>query len=424
MGRSKVKWSKPIEGVTAICKESATGLQALELAMFSGMQRRNSRGVLTLLALWCGLSGPVGAAPEAAPAAGAPGAASYAHLEALVGFGPRPPGSAGAEAAAGYLRTQLSAKGLAVREISESSGEPSLGVAAPATILIAEIPGASDDVIVLFSPFGSESFDTFEFVGANDGASGAAVLLELAARFVGDPLPYTTWIVFGVGDRDPELGEDPAAVVPASQLLVRELERRGALSSVRLAVYINQVADRDLQISRDLFSDRSARRTFFREAKRLGFAEQFPANAPYDSLHGGHHAFWSAGMRRVVALSDARFGGTEPPGIYWHTEEDTLEMCDAASLDAVTRVSEAGVRAVSLHLAKLDARSRRPGRVMPRASESTKPIQASASEPARLPAATAVEPTTLPPSPPTGSQPPPEPMETVLSPREQWEDGQ
>ncbi|MGI9432878.1 MAG: M28 family peptidase, partial [Myxococcota bacterium] len=348
---------------------------------------------------------------------------SYAHLEALVAFGPRPPGSSGAEAAADYLRTQLAAEGLAVREISETSGGTALGVEAPASILIAEIPGASDDVIVLFSPFGSESFDTFEFVGANDGASGAAVLLELASRFVADPLPYTTWIVFGVGDRDPEPGEDPASVVPASQLLVSDLERRGALSSVRLAVYLNQVGDRDLQISRDLFSDRSARRTFFREAKRLGFAEQFPANAPYDSLPGGHHAFWSAGMRRVVALSDPRFGGTEPPGIYWHTEEDTLEMCDAASLEAVTRVSEAGVRAVSSRFAKLDAWSQRPGRVAPKAPEAEKPIQASPIEPAGLPAATAAEPTTLPAATPPVSQRLSEPVETVLSPTEQWEEG-
>jgi len=424
MGRSKVKWSKPIEGVTTICNESAMSLQAFELAMFSGMRRRNSRGALALLALWCGLSGPlsgpVGAAPGADPAASDPGAAAYAHLGALVGFGPRPAGSEAAEAAADYLRAELSAEGLAVREISETSGGTLLGVEAPASILIAEIPGASDDLIVLFAPFGSESFDTFEFIGANDGASGAAVLLELAPRFVSDPLPYTTWLVFGVGDRDPEPGEEPASVVPASQLLVRELERRGPLSSVRLAVYLNQVGDRDLQISRDLFSDRSARRFFFREAKRLGYAQQFPANAPYDSLHGGHHAFWSVGMRRVVALADDRFGGTDPPGIYWHTEEDTLEMCDAASLGAVARVSEAGVRAVSSRLAKLDAWSQKP---TPKASVRTQPIQASALEPSLLPAATPAERPTLPSATPPGPERPPANAETVLSPTQQWEEG-
>lgn len=370
MGRSEVKWLESIEGVTETGRRVAADLQTLELAMVSRMGRRISRGAATLLALWCGLSCPVGA--ETLAGAGEDrtstsslpvGTAAWAHLEALAQLGPRPPGSPAAAAAADYIRSELSEQGLDLEEISESPSAPPSDDGVPARILLTKIPGASSDLIVLFAPFDSEPFDTFRFVGANDGASGAAVLLELASSIARSPLPFTTWIIFGQGDRDPSPLEDPASVVPASQLLVHELEERGALSRVRLAVYLNQVGDRDLQISRDLFSDRSARRTFFREAQRLGFDGQFPASAPFDSLSGGHHAFWAAGMRRIVALSDDRFGGTESPGVYWHTEEDTLAVCDPASLEAVVLVTEAGLRAVTARFAKLDAlsqRSRRP----------------------------------------------------------------
>ena len=328
------------------------------------MHRRRSRGAVPLLALWCGFSAPSPAA-SAGPDGGAEPSqevrsAAYAHLEALAGLGPRPPGSDAAVAAADYIRQQLSRQGL---ELAELSGPPTGGLAdaaPPPRVLIAEIPGESPDLVVAFAPFGSEPFETFRFVGANDGASGAAVLLEIASAIAREPLPYTTWIAFTLGDRDPKPGEDPVSAVPASQLLVRELEKRGLLSRVRLAVYWNQVGDRDLQISRDLFSERVARGLFFDEAARLGFAPQFPAAAPFDSLDGGHRAFWAAGMRRVVALVDDRFGGTEPPGAYWHTEEDTAEMCAPESLDAVLRVSEAGLRATTARLAKLDAWSRRP----------------------------------------------------------------
>lgn len=321
--------------------------------MVSKMHRRNCRGVVALLALWCGLAWP--ASGESADVG-----AAYAHLEALTALGPRPPGSDAAVAAADYIRGQLAGEGLELSEFT-AAPEGGLGEAGPPPrILLAEIPGVSSDLIVAFAPFGSEPFETFRFVGANDGASGAAVLLELAPSFARDPLPYTTWIAFTLGDRAPNPGEDPVSAVPASQLLVRELEKRGALSRVRLAVYWNQVGDRDLQISRDLYSDRVARGVFFREAGRLGLSAHFPAAAPFDSLTGGHHAFWAAGMRRVVALVDDRFGGTEPPGAYWHTEEDTAEMCAPESLDAVLRVSEAGLRAMAARLAKLDAWSRRP----------------------------------------------------------------
>ena len=39
-----------------------------------------------------------------------------------------------------------------------------------------------------------------EYVGANEGASGAALLLELARVIAEKPLPYTTWIVFLDGE--------------------------------------------------------------------------------------------------------------------------------------------------------------------------------------------------------------------------------
>jgi glutaminyl-peptide cyclotransferase len=336
--------------------------------MVSPMNSNLSWGVILSL-LVCAWGAPVSAEegpaampPAAMPAGSGVGAAAFAHLETLAALGPRPPGSPAAAEAASYLRARLGEFGLDVEEfIGTASAEmEDPGPPVPPRVLLATVPGASPDLVVLFARFDSERFATFPFVGANDGASGAAVLLEVAGALVRKPLPYTTWVAFLEGDRDPEPGDDPARSAAASRLLVSELERRSLLSEVRLAVYWNQVGDRDLTISRDLYSDRVTRGTFFRTAARLGFGAQFPASAPYDSLSGGHHAFWEVGMRRVVALVDDRFGGTEAPGVYWHTEEDTLEQCAAESLDAVVRVSEAGLRASAAHLAKIDAWSRRP----------------------------------------------------------------
>ena len=125
-------------------------------------------------------------------------------------------------------------------------------------------------------------------------------------------------------------------------------------------VYFNQVADRDLVIARDLLSDRVIRRSFQRAARELGHESVFPADRPFSRPPGGHGAFLSVGFRRVMIVIDDRFGGDEAPGVYWQTEEDTLEQCDPESLAIVGAVTNAGLREVVALLRKVDRFSRRP----------------------------------------------------------------
>jgi hypothetical protein len=61
-----------------------------------------------------------------------------------------------------------------------------------------------------------------------------------------------------------------------------------------------------------------------------------------------------------MVVIDDRFGGDEAPGIYRHTEEDTLERCDPASLEIVGTVTNAGLRDVVALLRKVDRYSSRP----------------------------------------------------------------
>jgi hypothetical protein len=61
-----------------------------------------------------------------------------------------------------------------------------------------------------------------------------------------------------------------------------------------------------------------------------------------------------------MVVSDDSFGGDEAPGVYWRTEEDTLEQCDPESLAIVGAVTNAGLREVVTLLRKVDRFSRRP----------------------------------------------------------------
>jgi hypothetical protein len=125
-------------------------------------------------------------------------------------------------------------------------------------------------------------------------------------------------------------------------------------------VYFNQVADRDLVLARDLLSDRVVRRAFEVAARKLGHESVFPPDRPFSRPPGGHQVFRFVGLRRVMAIIDDRFGGDEAPGVYWHTEEDTLEHCDPESLEIVGTVTNAGLRDVVALLRKVDRFSSRP----------------------------------------------------------------
>jgi len=313
-------------------------------------------------------------APPPPPAAPAPpgfdAQRAFAHLEALAAIGPRVMGSEGASHARAYIRGELEKLGLEVREQAVTvirrpnpgwaagPPEPAAGGLPPLELhnLGAAIPGAlAKDLILLVAPYDSQAFASFRFLGVNDGASGAAVLLELARVLSEQPLSYTVWVVFLEGEAPfGPAGEPPAPTYFGSRGLTQLLRDRNGLDTVRLAVFVNRVCDPDLRIARDLRSERVYREEFWAAAGRLGHREAFPERAEYETPTGSHEALADGGLRRVVALVDPSFGGGEPPGALAGTEDDDLEHCAAASLGVVGEVVLEGLSSISARLAKVD----------------------------------------------------------------------
>lgn len=288
---------------------------------------------------------------------------AWEHLKSLVEIGPRASGTPGVEEARSYIRAQLEAIGLEPDTRSfviESELEDGGVEETSYETIVAVVPGESEDIVVLAAPYDSKHFESFAHLGANNGASGAALLLELARVLSVDPIPYTLWLVFLDGEAAAAEDAGPEQGFLGSRVLVSEIQEASLLSRLRLVMYFNQVADRDLVIARDLLSDRVVRKTFRRAARSLGHESVFPPDQPFSRPPGGHTAFQSVGFRRVMIVIDDRFGGDEAPGVYWQTEEDTLEQCDPASLEIVGAVTDAGLREVVALFRKVDRFSSRP----------------------------------------------------------------
>jgi len=103
---------------------------------------------------------------------------AWEHLRQMVAIGPRPAGSPAIEQTRKYIKDQLTAEGVAVVEQAWDDQTP-LGKVHMVN-LIATIPGARKERILVTGHYDTKLFREFRFVGASDGASSAAFLIELA----------------------------------------------------------------------------------------------------------------------------------------------------------------------------------------------------------------------------------------------------
>jgi hypothetical protein len=282
---------------------------------------------------------------------------AWQHLEALVRIGPRVTDTEGAQRAREYIMDELSMLDI---EVETQSSVLPLSPEDEQEIqiknLVGVIPGDSEKVVILGAPYDSRFFEDFPFVGANEGASGAAVLLEIARVLAERPLPYTTWLAFFDGEALRSTGESdgPNVALLGSTAFAIILRQHRLIPHIRLVVVLNRVGDADLRIARDLRSDRVYREEFFDAAARLGRAEAFPRDQIFESPVAAHRSFQRLGLRRAVLLTDTSFGGDEPPGPYANSEDDNLEHCSPESLETVGAVVLEALETITKRLVKID----------------------------------------------------------------------
>ena len=283
---------------------------------------------------------------------------AWQHLEALVAIGPRVIGTDGLDRARDYIEGELRELHLRVETHTgyipiPPEGERGFLVKS----LIAVVPGASEDIVVLAAPFDTRASESDAFMGANEGASGAAVLLELARVLSENPLPYTTWLVFLGGEAAGETGVGvPSNGQLGSAALAESFVQDDLNRRVLILTVLTRVGAADLQIARDLRSIRKFRNEFFLAANRLGHGEVFRSDQPFESPVASHHPFLSRGLSRVVLLSDSVVSNdvdAETEDGENAIETDTLEDCSPESLGIVGAVTLEALRTITGQLVRI-----------------------------------------------------------------------
>ncbi len=297
-----------------------------------------------LLLVFLGLA--LACANPAPPPAAAPepfsGERAFAQLERLVALGPRVAGTPAAASAHTLVRDELTVLGLEVHEDAFSWRPTPEAEEVTLVNLWADVPGPEAGLYAVATPLDTAPGRDAPIPGANEGGSGAALLLELARSLQERPLAYTVRLLF----LDGELRDEKNAFL-GSKRAYFQLRDAGAFEQLRLLLYVHQVGDRELEVRLDSLSDRKLRDFFFIAAQRTGHAGAFPANAPYEEIELGHGVFARNRFPHVVALADLRFGGPDVPGSHWRTPADDLANCSAKSLGAVGAVVRAGLEVVT-----------------------------------------------------------------------------
>jgi hypothetical protein len=274
---------------------------------------------------------------------------AWEHLRQLVSIGPRPAGSPAIEQTRKYIKDQLTAAGVAVADQAWEDETP-LGKVRMVN-LIATIPGARKDRLVIAGHYDTKLFRQFRFVGASDGGSSTAFLIELARVLKARKNPLTIELLFLDGEEAVVEWEGNDHTY-GSRHYVEAAKRDGSLATLKALVLIDMIGDRDLRIRRDTNSTRWLTDVIWDAAKRLELDSAFITETT--RVEDDHIPFLQAGVP-AVDIIDLDY---EP----WHTAKDTIDAVSARSLQIVGDVVLAALPQIEARLTKTPAATGRRAR--------------------------------------------------------------
>jgi Zn-dependent M28 family amino/carboxypeptidase len=261
-------------------------------------------------------------------------------LRRLTAIGPRPAGSPALAEARGFIKAQLAAAGIPV--VEQAWDEQTPAGTLRMVNLIATIPGVRPDRILLSGHYDTKLFRNLRFVGANDGGSSAAFLLEAGRALKARRNALTIELLFLDGEEAVCLNWDECGTRTApdntygSRHYVAVGKERGTLGGIKAHILVDMIADRDLRLKRDLNSTPWLTDVVWSAARRLKLDVYFvPATT---QIEDDHLPFVKAGVPSVDVI-DLEFDA-------WHTANDTLDAVSARSLQVVGDVVLAALPAI------------------------------------------------------------------------------
>ena len=245
---------------------------------------------------------------------------AFQHVVAQMELSPRTPGSEAHQLVIEYIQKELLKTGWSVEiQLSERLGHPiqniiaKRGSGAPWVIF-----GAHYDSRLVADHDPLVENQTLPVPGANDGASGVAVLLEMA-RVLPKTSDQTIWLVFFDA-------EDQGRIEGWDWILGSRAFAESLTSKPDAVVIVDMIGDKDLNIYREISSSQSLTDSIWQTGADLGYEKYFINQDGYNMLDD-HTPFLEAGINAIDIID------FDYP--YWHTTADVTEKVSKESLAVV-----------------------------------------------------------------------------------------
>ena len=305
-------------------------LFSLVLVCLAGCQASDSsRGAGQPPFMSAPASNPPQASDEAPPpdkTGGFDGKRAYALVAKQVGFGPHPSGSPAIAKLQDFLQSELKSYGCTVDTDSFTADTP-VGRLAMKNI-VAKIPGEKPGILLL-----GTHYDTLltvpNFVGADDGGSSTALMLELARLLCPKPGKYAVWIAFFDGEEAMQQWSNTDSRYGSRQMAAK-LAMSGDLKKVRAFLLADIVGGGKAQFLRETDSTPDLINLFWNTAHKLGYTALF--RDATTEAQDDHDAFLDRHVPSLDVIGDFVNNG------YWHTPQDNMDVISAKTLAAAGHV--------------------------------------------------------------------------------------
>lgn len=265
--------------------------------------------------------------PDSGPPPAFDGDRAMQYLKDIVKFGPRPLGSANHKKVEDYIKGRL--KGDTVEDDIFTADTPAGKF--PVHNIIAKYPGTKDGIIVVASHYDTNyPLRDTAYVGANDGGSSSALLLELANQLRGKTLDgYSVWLVWD--DAEEAMKPESEMDFTADSLygithLAGKWVDDGTLKKVKAFLLADMIGDADLNIDRDENSTPWLEAVVLEAAKREGYQSHFFERD--NKVSDDHLPFVKRGIA-CADLIDFMYGYNN---VFWHTPQDTVDKLSPQSI--------------------------------------------------------------------------------------------
>jgi len=219
----------------------------------------------------------------------------------------------------------LKLRGCIVTQDSFTAHTPNGAI--PMVNIIAKFPGKSHRAVVFTGHYDTKLMKGMRFVGADDGGSSTAFLLEMAEALQGAPRKDDVYLVWFDGEEALVKWTDTDSLY-GSRHLAERWSSEDVLSHIKALINVDMIGDKDLDIMQETNSSPDLRKLIWDTAQRLGYGKYFLDSG--GATDDDHMPFVNM---RVEAVDLIDFDKN-----YWHKATDTIDKLSAHSFEVVGAV--------------------------------------------------------------------------------------